>query len=274
MGIFDKLKSKKENFETPVNPSRFHFQQGEKALQKGNLKKAREEVNKAIELDPEASDVQNLFEAIRCRMALEKVGRIDEIIGILKECIQVNPDTTVHGLLGRIYEFQKRIEEANQEYRIHLMKHPLWEYMPVRTDGGLLSGMRKAVEDELACRMLGLEIQIFPPHFSDWKDIRNSLKISNPGIELLIEALKNGDELARFTAATAFEEIGDKRVVEPLIEALKDDSSDVRRQVVCALGKIGDERALEPLTEALKDKDKKVRENAKYFIETIKNKLK
>ena len=60
--------------------------------------------------------------------------------------------------------------------------------------------------------------------------------------------------MARFTAATVFEEIGDKSVVEPLIEALEDDSSDVRHHVVNALGKIGDVRALEPLSKVMEDR--------------------
>ena len=58
--------------------------------------------------------------------------------------------------------------------------------------------------------------------------------------------------------------------VEPLIEALKDKDQDVRWEAALALGNIGDERAVEPLIEALKDEDEDVREAAGEALEKIK----
>jgi len=272
LGFFNR--SKKQNHKAPSDQASFHFRQGDKAFQKGKYKQAREEVQKAIELDPSLSDARKLFERICFSLALEKSGRIDEVISLLKECIQVNPDTMTHAELGRIYEWQKRSDEANREYRELLKKHPYWEYLPARIDGELVRRMRAASSDEIVRRILGLEIQMgLPFQFTNWEDIRKSLSIPNPSMGPLMDALKDEEEETRFTAATALQEIGNKTVVGPLIESLKDESSDVRHQVVYALGAIGDGRAVEPLTEALEDEDENVRKAAEYAIKKIKVKL-
>jgi len=68
---------------------------------------------------------------------------------------------------------------------------------------------------------------------------RALVKIGEPAVEPLIQALKDGYSHVREGAAKALGEIGDIRAVEPLIQALKDEDSDVRKIAAEALGKMG-----------------------------------
>jgi len=237
MGFFNK--SKKDNDKAPADQARFHYQQADKASQKGRYKQAREEVQKAIDLEPGLSEARKLFEAICYGLALEKNGVIDEVISLLKECIEVNPATESHAKLGRIYQFQKKSKEANGEYREHLAIHPYWEYMPGRIDGKPVRGLRSGISDELVRRMLGLEPQWgLPFRFTTWNDIRKSLGIPIPDMETLIEALKDGDEDVRFAAVAVLEEIGDRKTVEQLTKVLEDEDENVRRDAEYAIKRI------------------------------------
>ncbi len=177
MGLFDR--SKKEKYKSPADQARFHYQQGEEAYQKGKYKRAEKEAKKAIELDPSFGDARQLLDASYCGLAMEKSGRIDEIIRLLKECIRVNPNTTAHALLGRIYDWQKRLDEANQEYKEHLQIYPNWEDLSVKVDGTPIRGFRATAVDEMARRMIGLEFEqyIYYSRFRDWSDIRKSIGI-------------------------------------------------------------------------------------------------
>jgi len=177
MGLFDM--SKKEKYKSPADQARFHYQQGEEAYQKGKYKQAEKEAKKAIELGPSFDDARQLLDASYCALAIEKSGRIDEIIRLLKECIRVNPNTTAHALLGRIYDWQKRLDEANQEYKEHLLICPNWEDLSVEVDGTTIRGFRATAVDEMARRMIGLEFEqyIYYSRFRDWSDIRKSIGI-------------------------------------------------------------------------------------------------
>jgi len=93
-------------------------------------------------------------------------------------------------------------------------------------------------------------------------------KIGEPAVEPLINALKDEDSSVRWGAAEALGEIGDERAVEPLINALKDEDSDVRWKAAEALVKIG-EPAVEPLIHALKDEDSDVRAAAAMALGKI-----
>jgi hypothetical protein len=83
-------------------------------------------------------------------------------------------------------------------------------------------------------------------------------------VEPLIALLKDESEThsARFRAAEALGELGDRRAVEALIDVLENfregDSvysvgQGVRTEAAVALGKLGDPRAFDPLIEALED---------------------
>lgn len=177
MGLFDR--SKKQKYKSPVDQARFHYQQAEEAYQKGKYKQAEKEAKKAIELDPSFGNARERLEAIYCALAMEKIGRIDEIIRLLKECIRLNPDTAVHAILGRIYDRQKRFDEANQEYKEHLQIYPNWEDLSVKVDGIPIRGMRATAVDEMARRMIGIEFEAYLLYhsFRSWSDIRKSIGV-------------------------------------------------------------------------------------------------
>jgi tetratricopeptide (TPR) repeat protein len=177
MGLFGR--SKKEEYKSPADQARSYYQQGEEAYQRGKFKQAEKEAKKAIEIEPSLSEARQLLESIYVQLAMEKIGRIDEIIKLLEECIRVNPDTAVHGVLGRIYEWQGRIDKANQEYKEHLQINPNWEDLSIKVDGTPIRGMRAAVADEMVRRMLGLGNDYYysSKNFKDWSDIRKSIGI-------------------------------------------------------------------------------------------------
>ncbi|MFX0163096.1 MAG: HEAT repeat domain-containing protein, partial [Candidatus Hodarchaeota archaeon] len=97
------------------------------------------------------------------------------------------------------------------------------------------------------------------------------VRLGEPAVEPLIQALKDKDIDIRSRAAEALVEIGEP-AVEHLIQALKDEDRYVRRYTAWTLGEMGDKRAVEPLTQALNDGDNRVREALKAALEKIKGK--
>jgi HEAT repeat protein len=85
------------------------------------------------------------------------------------------------------------------------------------------------------------------------------VKLGEPAVEPLIQALKDKDINVRRGAAETLGKTGDARAVEPLIQALKEENEDIRRNAALALGEIGNAKAVEPLIQALKDEDRYVR---------------
>lgn len=131
----------------------------------------------------------------------------------------------------------------------------------------LLNGLAAIFGPQVYIKSLGAKAGYFRHHAE-----RALIKIGEPVVELLIEALKDTDKNIREIAAEALGEIGDVRAVDPLINALKDGDSFVRGYAAEALGKIGDERAIGSLTKALNDKSSFVWEKAKEALEKIKAK--
>jgi len=80
------------------------------------------------------------------------------------------------------------------------------------------------------------------------------------GLNAIITALEDGDNLVRVKAAEAIQEFGDKRAVEPLINSLQIETEDwVKPYLIKSLGSLGDPRAFEIIVNALKSKRKDVR---------------
>jgi HEAT repeat protein len=71
---------------------------------------------------------------------------------------------------------------------------------------------------------------------SAWGEL---IKLGEPAVEPLIQALEDEVCWVREEAAEALGKIGDKRAVEPLIQALKDDDSGVPEKAVGALVNLG-----------------------------------
>ena len=175
MGILDRLRQK-GGYASPADEARFHYQKGEEAHQRSKYGEAEREFKKAIELDPNSSDAREGLESTYMSLALEKRWETDRLVGLLKECARLNPNTVAHALLGRIYDLQERPDEANQEYKEHLRIYPDWEDMLAVVGGRSLSGMRSAAADEMARRMLGIHREPWEPSpFRSWSEIRKSL---------------------------------------------------------------------------------------------------
>ncbi|MBS7281260.1 MAG: HEAT repeat domain-containing protein [Candidatus Freyarchaeota archaeon] len=98
--------------------------------------------------------------------------------------------------------------------------------------------------------------------FDVHEDVINSLvKIGEPAVDSLIQALDDEDTLFRSNVREALEGIG-KPAVPQLIQALKCEKKNIRREAAYSLATIGGEEALEPLLAALGDEDAEVRANA------------
>jgi len=79
------------------------------------------------------------------------------------------------------------------------------------------------------------------------QDYESGKKSKARTVELLIDALKNGKEGARYNAAVYLGRIGDPQAVEPLLGELQSFRDPFRKGPIIALGKIGDRRATEAL---------------------------
>ena len=93
----------------------------------------------------------------------------------------------------------------------------------------------------------------------------------NKPVRAQIEALKDSDSGARWSAATTFPKSYDPRMVPALVEALKDSSLLVRWSAADALGAIGTgaRAAVPALVEAQKDSDLNVRKAAAEALDAI-----
>ncbi len=93
----------------------------------------------------------------------------------------------------------------------------------------------------------------------------------NKPVRAQIEALKDSDSGARWSAATTFPKTYDPRMVPALVEALKDSSLLVRWSAADALGAIGTgaRAAVPALVEAQKDSDLNVRKAAAEALDAI-----
>lgn len=83
------------------------------------------------------------------------------------------------------------------------------------------------------------------------KKVRTALvRIGEPAVEPLIQALKRGDMFLKQTVSLILGTIGDRRAVEPLIQVI---GKTHKWGAVKALGKIGDRRAVKPIILLLKE---------------------
>lgn len=82
----------------------------------------------------------------------------------------------------------------------------------------------------------------------------------SPSFEFLIETLKTSEKpFMRWSAASALEDLGDVRAVQPLSEALRDQDDNVRSEAAYALDALAGEKAAELLAPLLIDKNEFVR---------------
>lgn len=84
-----------------------------------------------------------------------------------------------------------------------------------------------------------------------------------------IDALRNGDDLARSMAARKLGDLGDRAAVPHLITALKDKYWSVRARSAVSLGKLGDRTAVPALVDALADAEKAVVFDAHTALKAI-----
>lgn len=85
-------------------------------------------------------------------------------------------------------------------------------------------------------------------------------------VEPLIELLTSEDPDARFGAAKALGEIGDRRAIPGLVQALKDPEGAVRFWATDALGKLRAEEAVNAIGKLLQDKQPSIRNLAKEVL--------
>ena len=107
-----------------------------------------------------------------------------------------------------------------------------------------------------------------------WEAIRTLGKIgrdSKPAVPMLIDALKDDDELVREHAAEALGDIGSPEAIPHLTRALEDEAGRVRRDAVSSLGRFGPaaKAALPKAEKLLQDSEPLVREAARAALRRI-----
>ena len=77
-----------------------------------------------------------------------------------------------------------------------------------------------------------------------WDEV---VKIGDPAIDTLINALRDADFNKRSGVAEVLGKVKNNKAIIPLFGLLTDDHAEVRKKAIIALGEIGDSRAIEPL---------------------------
>ncbi len=88
------------------------------------------------------------------------------------------------------------------------------------------------------------------------------IRIGQPSVTGLIEALRDANHAVRRAAAKALGKIGDGEATKSLHGSLLDADTDVRRFAAEALGRIGDEDSINVLAQAMRDEHERVRQAA------------
>lgn len=116
MGILDRLFNKKDK---NIRKADIHKQRGHTilggmfgALTKEDFEKAEPEFREALKYNPDDANARFFL-----ALCLGHKGKIDEIIRLLEEIIQLDPDDGAHSHLARIYDSQGRYAEAAHEYK-------------------------------------------------------------------------------------------------------------------------------------------------------------
>jgi HEAT repeat protein len=156
-------------------------------------------------------------------------------------------ETTKAGSLEGTKEEEENQDEAKLEAIIVQEQMSSWEKRDKRESKELISVLRS--EPNAVGR------------------VRAALALGQIGgeaaVEALIEALQDRRAIVRVAAATALQELNDKRAIDPLRKLAKTDKSPgVRRAAVGALAEIEADDAVEVLIDALGDKDETVRKSA------------
>ena len=181
-------------------------------------------------------------------------------------------------------EYDSEIEEISVEKLIDSFKDEDWN---VRKNGAKALGeigepaveqLINALKDEKwrvrwqAAETLGeiSDVRAIKPLINTLNDENNGVrsnsiialvKIGEPTVELLINALKDKEWRVRWQAAETLGEIRDLRAIKPLINTLNDENNGVRSNSIIALVKIG-EPTVELLINVLTDKEGQIRGQA------------
>jgi len=99
----------------------------------------------------------------------------------------------------------------------------------------------------------------FPHQDARIEAVKSLVKIGEPAVDLLINAVDHDQLEVRVRAARALGQIEDSRAMQPLINLLKDPSYKVREAATIAVQKIGGDRVIDLLIDSLKDSEASVR---------------
>ena len=112
----------------------------------------------------------------------------------------------------------------------------------------------------------------YGPSAAQRKAMDDLVRIGNPAVEPLIQALHDRNDWRRGLSVETLSRLKDRRAVEPLIQALRRDRGDgVRSAAATALGELGDRHAVAPLIAALKDRKIGVRYYAAIALGTFRD---
>ncbi|MBU0719566.1 MAG: tetratricopeptide repeat protein, partial [Planctomycetes bacterium] len=179
---------------------------------------AFESLRRAIEIDPQNSQVKYHFAQI-----LAEAGHIDDAIRLLEESIEAAPLANPRILrLAALYRQVGRPEDARQLYEQALRNNPY--DVPATmglTELNLETGTKEAYQD--AARRLGTMLEWMPENAAAWVNlgvVRKALGQTGPAIRAYREALVHDPQhlTAALNLAMLYEGLGDSARAAPLFE--------------------------------------------------------
>jgi len=157
------------------------------------FEKAEPEFRKALEYNPDDVDAR-----VSLAMCLGHKDKINEIILLLEEVIQLDPNNTAHAHLGRIYDSQERYTEAAHEYKEALRVFK-------KAHDPKLGPLQEMAGDVITNVMLGR-----PVAEADWSDIKTRLAEIDKMLKGKSDSISKKEELrwVGFGQNTDYQSVG------------------------------------------------------------------
>ncbi|MEX2750316.1 MAG: HEAT repeat domain-containing protein [Candidatus Freyarchaeota archaeon] len=233
--------------------------------------KKEEDIDSLIELLNYSHRLESLsehfdYKILQCFDELSKSDKNESLSPYLPLCV----DSQILAVYDEVFDVRMRAAKALVEIGEKAVEPLTRELMHNCGNKEMIAWILGEIGSQRAVKPLIEALKYSGYNSLDVQEdaINSLLKIGEPAVDSLIQALDDEDMLFRSQVGRVLAGIGEPAVPQ-LIQALKCEKKNIRREVVYLLAIVGGEKALEPLLAALGDEDAEVRANAAQSLGRI-----